>query len=103
MIYCFDLDGTICTNTEGDYHLAIPLEDRIKIINSLYDEGHKILIDSARGSTTGKDWYELTENQLKNWGVKYNSLRLGIKLNADCFIDDKGISDKVFFENYNGK
>jgi hypothetical protein len=103
MIYCFDLDGTICTNTEGEYHLATPFENRIKIINSLYDEGNKILIDSARGSTTGKNWYELTENQLKDWGVKYHFLRLGIKLNADYFIDDKGLSDKDFFENYNGR
>lgn len=98
MIYCFDLDGTICTNTNGQYNLATPLSDRIKIINSLYEEGNRILIDSARGSTTGINWYELTENQLKEWGVKYHFLRLGIKLNADYFIDDKGLSDKVFFE-----
>ena len=98
MIYCFDLDGTICTNTEGEYHLAVPLEDRVKIINSLYDEGNGIIIDSARGTTTGKNWYELTEKQLKEWGVKYHYLRLGIKFKADYFIDDRGVNDKDFFE-----
>ena len=97
MIYCFDLDGTICTNTNGDYSKSEPFYDRINILNELYNEGNTIIIDTARGSTTGIDWYEITKNQLGIWGVKYNRLRVGIKLNADIFIDDKGINDKLFF------
>ena len=31
MNYCFDIDGTICTNTNGDYEKAEPLTDRINI------------------------------------------------------------------------
>lgn len=99
MIYCFDLDGTLCTNTNGNYENALPYTQRIKFVNNLYDEGNTILIDTARGSTTKIDWYDLTKKQLKNWGVKYNTLRVGIKLNADIFIDDKGINDNDFFKH----
>jgi hypothetical protein len=97
MTYCFDLDGTLCSH-ESDYNFAKPIVDRINKINLLYDEGNVILIDTARGSTTGIDWYEITEKQLKNWGLKYHNLRVGIKLNYDIFIDDKAINDKLFFK-----
>lgn len=90
MIYCFDLDGTICTNTEGNYDSAKPYIPIIKRINNLYRKGNSILIYSARGSTTGIDWIEKTKKQLDRWGVKYHSLFFG-KPNADLFIDDKGI------------
>ena len=96
--YCFDLDGTLCTNTEGDYENSTPFVERINIVNKLYDDGNTILIDTARGSTTKIDWYDVTKKQLSIWGVKYSNLRVGIKLNADIFIDDKGISDKLFFK-----
>lgn len=103
MTYCFDLDGTLCTNTEGEYNKAEPFLDRISVVNNLYDLGNTILIDTARGSTTKIDWYELTEKQLKEWGVKYHQLRVGIKLNFDILVDDKCINDNLFFLNYYGK
>jgi len=96
--YCFDIDGTICTNTNGDYEKAKPFIDRIKIVNKLYIEGNKIIMFTARGSTTNLDWTELTKQQLKEWGVKYHELIFG-KPEADMFIDDKGISDKIFFKD----
>ena len=98
MNYCFDIDGTICTNTNGDYEKAKPFIDRIKIVNKLYIEGNKIIMLTARGSTTNLDWTELTKQQLKEWGVKYHELIFG-KPEADIFIDDKGISDKIFFKD----
>jgi hypothetical protein len=96
--YCFDLDGTLCTNTEGDYENSTPFVERINVVNKLYNDGNTILIDTARGSTTKIDWYDVTKKQLDLWGVKYSKLRVGIKLNADIFIDDKGICDKLFFK-----
>jgi hypothetical protein len=96
--YCFDLDGTLCTNTEGDYENSTPFVERINVVNKLYDDGNTILIDTARGATTKIDWYDVTKKQLDLWGVKYSILRVGIKLNADIFIDDKGINDKLFFK-----
>lgn len=98
MIYCFDLDGTLCTNTEGDYESASPFFYRIDVVNKLYDDGHTIVIETARGSSTGIDWNEVTKNQLESWGVKYHKLRVGIKIHADIFIDDKGVSDINFFK-----
>ena len=52
---------------------------------------------TARGSTTDIDWKELTEQQLHTWGVKYHKLLFG-KPEADIFVDDKAISDILFFK-----
>lgn len=91
MIYCFDIDGTLCTNTEGDYAMAQPFCDVIARVNRLYEEGHRILLYTGRGSTTGIDWRQLTEQQLKEWGVRYHALYMG-KPAADIYIDDKAIN-----------
>ena len=68
--YLIDIDGTICTNTNGKYELATPYEERIKFINNLHIEGNVIKYFTARGSTTGICWRELTEKQLKDWGER---------------------------------
>jgi hypothetical protein len=94
--YCFDLDGTLCTNTDGDYESAVPFPGRISKVNALYEEGSNILIYTARGTVTGIDWRTLTEKQLAEWGVKYHELRLG-KPFADVYIDDRAMSDGDFF------
>lgn len=96
-IYCFDLDGTLCTNTKGAYEAAVPFFDRIQKVNELFENGSRIFIFTARGTVTGIDWRALTEVQLKKWGVKYHELQLG-KPFAHIYIDDRGISDKDFFE-----
>jgi len=98
MTYCFDLDGTLCTNTNGKYELAQPFFDRINVVNRLYNEGHKILIDSARGSTTGLDWFDFTTKQLQLWGILYHAVRVGLKAEADIFVDDKAINHNDFFK-----
>ena len=91
MTYCFDIDGTICSNTEGSYKEASPYNDIIGKINKLYYEGNIIYFFTARGSTTGIDWRDTTENQLNNWDVKYHKLFFG-KPSADIYIDDKCIN-----------
>jgi len=90
-VYCFDIDGTICTNTDGDYEQAVPFKEVIEKVNRLYDKGHKIIFFTGRGSTTGIDWYDLTKKQLKDWQVKYHKLIMG-KPHADLYIDDKAIN-----------
>ena len=35
MTYVIDIDGTICSNTNGNYEDAKPIVDRIKLINKL--------------------------------------------------------------------
>lgn len=91
MIYCFDIDGTLCTNTDGDYEQAQPFKQVIAQVNRLYDEGHRILLYTARGATTGIDWRELTEQQMEKWGVCYHALFMG-KPTADVYIDDKAVN-----------
>lgn len=98
MTYCFDLDGTICSH-EIDYSKAKPYQERVSKINDLYNQGHKIIIDTARGTTTKIDWLEITKQQLEDWGLKYHQLRVGQKFTADFYIDDKAVSDFDFFND----
>lgn len=92
LTYCFDLDGTLCTNTFGKYLEAKPYIDAINEVNRLYDLGHRIIIDTARGSTSKINWQEKTESQLREWGLKYHELRVGEKISADIFVDDKAVN-----------
>ena len=105
MTYIFDIDGTICTVTWGEYETAEPYEERVKKINALYDKGNKIVFFTARGmgrSSNNVDYayehfYDLTYNQLKRWGVKFHDLFLG-KPEGDIFIDDKAQWSEDFFD-----
>jgi CMP-N,N'-diacetyllegionaminic acid synthase len=98
MIYCFDLDGTLCETQNNKYEESKPIEKRIKKVNELYDKGNIIIIDTARGCVSGKNWWYFTADQLNKWGLKFHTLRTGIKFGADFFIDDKGIKDLDFFK-----
>ena len=98
MIYCFDIDGTICTQTANqEYHKAEPFNLMIDKINHLKDEGHTIKILTARGMGSGKDFKKLTHEQLVKWGVKFDELTMG-KPSADFYIDDKGVSIEDFLK-----
>lgn len=108
MIYVFDLDNTLCDTQKKDdgnwdYLNAKPFSERIKIVNDLYDEGNRIIIETARGCVSKKNWYEQTYHQLINFGLKFHELRAGVKFNADFFIDDKAINSNNFFNGYNQK
>jgi len=104
MRYVFDLDGTLCTTTDGDYNVARPFRDRIARVNKLFESGHSITIYTARGMGRNKDnqvaaitqFYDLTLAQLNGWGVKFHDLRLG-KPSGDIYVDDKGMKDAEFF------
>lgn len=99
---CFDLDGCLCSNTEGDYQSALPNQKAIDIVNQLFNKGHKIIIFTSRfmGRTGDnareayEQGYNLTKEQLKNWGVLYHELWLG-KPRVDIVVDDRA----VFFTN----
>ena len=41
-------------------------------------------------------FYDLTFNQLKSWGCKFDELHMG-KFHAHYFIDDKGVNSDDFF------
>jgi len=106
MTYVVDIDGTICTQSNPDYENAIPIQENIDKVNELYNDGHQIIYNTARGmGRTNNDQvaantllYEMTRKQLDKWGVKYHMLFLG-KPAGDVYIDDKAIRADDFFEN----
>lgn len=91
MIYCFDIDNTICVTPESNYDQSLPDREVIKRINELYAEGHTILFFTARGASSGLEWTDFTKQQLKKWGVKYHQLITNKKPTFDLLIDDKCI------------
>lgn len=103
MLIFVDIDDTIChyeSPHNNDYSKAIPYIDRIDKINSLYDKGDTIVYWTARGTISGIDWLDVTQNQLKRWGCKYHELRMK-KPAYDLFIDDKNINSETFFSSAN--
>jgi len=77
MKWFFDIDGTIADTYQKEYEKAEPDEAMIALLNMLYDRGDYIVIITARGTGSGIDWTEVTEKQLKDWGVKYHELHFG--------------------------
>lgn len=98
MIIYVDIDNTITRTNGADYENAIPIPERIDRMNKLYDDGHRIIYWTARGTITGIDWKDLTLHQLKYWNVKYHELKMN-KPAYDLFIDDRNIHSDAFF-NY---
>ena len=100
--FVFDLDQTLCDtphekNGVASYRNSIPIKERIAKVNELFEKGNKIIIDTARGSTSGNDYYDFTFNQLNEWGLKFHVLRTGVKFPADFYIDDKAINTLDYF------
>lgn len=91
-----DLDETIFLKSNGlDYNTSSPNIKAVDKVNELYNNGHRITIWTARGTRTGIDWKEVTEQQLKAAGVLYHELKMG-KPDFDLFIDDKAINSNNF-------
>lgn len=89
--FVFDIDGVVATIVPClDYGLSGPNREMIRAINFLHDQGHRIVLFTARGSKTGQDWRETTRRQMAEWGVKYHDLAFG-KPAADYYIDDKAL------------
>jgi CMP-N-acetylneuraminic acid synthetase len=89
---CVDIDGVLATKTSGNnYPDAKPMASNIDLVNQLSALGYRVLLFTARGSKTGKNWLELTERQLEAWGVSYTELHFG-KPFADYYIDDRNIN-----------
>ena len=111
MQYCFDIDGTICTNRDTmrkekndpsiEYTDMEPFMDRIEQINQLYDQGHTITMWTGRGCRTHNGnpeyWKPATAKQLEEWGVKHHNLIVGQKPWFDTYICDKSHNSEVWF------
>jgi len=95
MRWVFDIDGTLCDTNGTDYMNSEPDESMIILVNMLYDKGDYITIQSARGSSSGIDWYQKTKDQLDKWGLKYHKLILN-KPAGDIYVDDASIKPEEF-------
>jgi len=89
-----DIDDTICFYpNERKYNLAVPNDKNIAKINSLYEQGWKIVYWTSRGAISGTDYEEYTKSQLDLWGCKYHDLITGTSCKPkpafDLVIDDK--------------
>ncbi len=99
--FCIDIDGVIAiTPDTSDYNKSSPNFDNIQKINKLYRYGNKIILFTARGSATGKDWFSLTQQQMKDWGVMYHELKMG-KPAANFYLDDHALTLNNFIQIFN--
>lgn len=90
---CCDIDGVIAAiDPANDYNLSKPRGEIITHIRRLYQQGHRIILFTARGTMTGIDWRAVTEKQMKEWGVPYHELHFG-KPAADYYIDDRALRE----------
>ena len=103
MLIYVDIDNTICYYKNDDikktmdYRKALPYSKRIEKINTLFEEGHKIVYWTARGTVTQKLWFNATYAQLIEWGCKFHELKMG-KPAYDLFIDDKNVNSNIYFK-----
>ncbi|OUU61640.1 MAG: hypothetical protein CBC22_07035 [Alphaproteobacteria bacterium TMED62] len=107
-VFAFDIDGVICETAGSNYQNSKPKIKAIKKINSLFDQGNKIIIFTARFmGRTNNDYekayalgYDFTLKQLQDWNLKFNKLVFG-KPSFDVIIDDKAYNySKNWIKDY---
>ena len=92
MIYCFDIDGTICSeDPSNNYNLVQPNPEVIEDINRLYEEGNKIILFTHR-YLHQPNRKVFTKYQLASWNVRYHELIYDKKPPYDVLIDSKAIN-----------
>ena len=105
-IFCFDIDGVICSKVKSNYMRAKPKKESIKMINKLFEKNY-IIIFTSRYMGRNKDniqkakieGYKKTYKQLIEWKLKFDELRFG-KPSFDYLIDDKSIFFKRNWHKY---
>ena len=101
MRICFDLDNTLVTypTIPGDYNSVKPIKHMIDLVNKLKENGHTIIIHTARrmqthshniGSVIADIGY-ITFKTLEKFNIKYDEIIFGKPL-ADMYIDDRSIN-----------
>ena len=98
MIIAVDLDGVLCKDMHANFREAKPIQEAVDVVNRLYDEGHTIMIWSARGRKENDDKaIDDTIKQLAEWGVKYHEINRN-KPFYDLAIDDKAFQSMLSFK-----
>lgn len=99
--FVFDLDNTLVSypTVKDDYTTVIPIQKNIDFLNYLKNNGHYIIIYTARrmkthNGNTSKvvaDIGEITLKTLKDFNINYDEIQFG-KPYADFYIDDLSIN-----------
>ena len=93
MRFCLDLDNTLVRTEGSDYKNATPIPEAVAKVQEYKRNGDHIIIMTARGSGSKKDWREFTEKQLLEFGIPFDQLIVGLKPGGvDVFVDDKAIN-----------
>jgi len=101
MRICFDLDNTLVTypSLPGDYSTVKPIEPMIQLARKLHEEGHTIIIHTARRMATHKynvgavirDIGKQTFDTLAEFNIPYDELIFGKPI-AEMYIDDRAVN-----------
>jgi capsule biosynthesis phosphatase len=104
--WVFDLDNTLVTKPEisGKYESVRPNRKVISFVQKLFNTGHHIIINTARGMLScNEDINTITKNvkpcielTLKKYDIPYHELILG-KPYGDVYIDDKAVNSNDWF------
>jgi capsule biosynthesis phosphatase len=108
--YVIDIDETICEIIKPGmiYIDAVPKLDVINQLNKLYDQGHTIILFTARGMKTYNNdirkiyqyVYPVIEKWCKKHNVKYHQLIMGKPWGENVFyVDDKNLTISEFLEH----
>tara|TARA_B100000131_G_C18121591_1_gene613106 strand:- start:4144 stop:4476 length:333 start_codon:yes stop_codon:yes gene_type:complete len=104
MRFVIDIDDTISEwDWDRDYLNFVPKPDTINKINELYDNGHYIILFTARGMMSAKGNLDDINNRIRppleqwliNNNVKHHELIMG-KPAGDYYIDDKNLTIDQF-------
>ncbi len=107
MRFCFDLDSTLVTQplVQGDYSTVAPIDRNIQFCRFLKDQGHYIIIYTARRMKTHqgnvgavlRDIGQITQDTLTKYNIPYDELHFG-KPYAHFYIDDLAVSAHLNLE-----
>jgi capsule biosynthesis phosphatase len=108
---CFDLDNTLVTypTIAGDYSTVKPIKKNIDLLNMFHEEGHEIIVYTARRMATHKsnvgrvikDIAATTINTLDLLNIPYDELIFGKPI-ADIYIDDRALNPYLNNISYYG-
>ena len=95
MVFVFDIDGTLLNSEyikeEERYALKGIKINMLEIVNKLYEQGHTIILQTARHW----DKFQATKQMVE--GFHYHSLVMG-NIPADYYINDKNLTPEGFID-----
>jgi len=90
LILCYDLDDTLI-----DFMFGIPYKERVKEVQERFNEGHYIVVATARVNTTKQE----IEDILRTAGIPFHEVAIGTKPKAHLYIDDSAVNADDYFAN----